>query len=259
MKTTISATVRVWCGGIILLGLRLIQNQTGFDPSTGLSLPSVAGTALPIALAVLAAQELLLARKGSREKPSFDSHFAPPERSLTALVMGCLLLVAGGLLLLMGAFAAGSDIPSIVTGVLAVLTGFGFLALGRQMRAWDELNLLFVLPSLFLGVFLVLAVYLPAASDPVLARYYLQVLAAALAAYAFGQLAGFLRRESTPRTFTVVGDLAVMTSIAAIADGGMAMRLLFAGCAVVLSVFLALQRSQPLAESVPAPGSEDAA
>lgn len=251
MKATSRSTVRVWCGGIILLGLRLIQNQTGFDLATGLARPSVAGAALPIALAVLAVWELLLVRKQGREKPSFDSHFAPPEQSLTALVIGCMMLAAGGILLLVENLAAGRSIPALVTGVLAVLTGGGFLILGRQMRAWDELTVLPTLPSLFFGVFLVLTTYLPAASDPVLARYYLQVLAAALAAYAFGQLAGFLRRESTPRAFTAVGELAVMTSIAAIADGGRAMSLLFAGCAVVLSVFLALQTG-PQPESAPA-------
>lgn len=250
MKTPLRSTVRIWCGGIILFGLRLIQNQTGFDPATGLSRPSVAGTALPIALAVLAVWELVLARGASREKPGFDSHFAPPERSLTALIVGCMMLAAGGILLLVTNIAAGSSIPALIAGVLAVMTGGGFLILGRQMRAWDELTVLLALPSLFFGVFLVLATYLPAASDPVLARYYLQVLAAALVAYAFGQLAGFLRRESTPRAFTAVGDLAVMASIAAIADGGQAMSLLFAGCAVVLSVFLALQTSQK--ESAPA-------
>lgn len=243
MKATLRSTVRIWCGGIILFVLRLIQNQTGFDPATGLSRPSVAGTALPIALAVLAVWELVLARGASREKPGFDSHFAPPERSLTALIVGCMMLAAGGILLLVTNIAAGS-IPALIAGVLAVMTGGGFLILGRQMRAWDELTVLPTLPSLFFGVFLVLATYLPAASDPVLARYYLQVLAAALVAYAFGQLAGFLRRESTPCAFTAVGDLAVMASIAAIADGGQAMSLLFAGCAVVLSVFLALQASQ---------------
>ena len=51
---------------------------------------------------------------------------------------------------------------------------------------------------MFFGVFLVLTVYLPAANDPVLPRYYLQILAAAIAAYAFSQLAGFLRRRAAP-------------------------------------------------------------
>lgn len=244
MNAIKSSTARIWCSGIILFGLRLIQNQTGFDSATGLALPCVARVALPIALAVLAVLEVLLARKQSKSTPSFDSHFLPPERSLTALVVGCMMLGTGGFLLLMNTGTADRSIIAAVTGVLALLTCFGFLALGRQMRAWDELNILFALPSLFFGVFLVLTVYLPTVSDPVLARYYLQILAAALVAYAFGLLAGFLRRESTPRTFTAVGDLAAMTSIAAAADGDGAMSLLFVGCAVVLSVFLALQREE---------------
>ena len=107
-----------------------------------------------------------------------------------------------------------------------------------------------LLPALFFGVFLVLAIYLPAASDPVLARYYLQMLAAAMVAFAFAQLSGFLQNESCRRRFPPVADLAVMLSIAAMADGGVALTLLFCGCAVILSVFLWLQScAEPKAPS----------
>ena len=173
-------TGRVWCSGLILFGMRAIQNQTGFDPETGLALPSVAGTALVIGLAVLAALEVLFSLSLSKEKVDFEHHFAPPEKSLTALIIGCMMLVAGGILLALESVTTGGGIAPIVTGALAALTGIGFLVLGRQMRAWDELNVTPTLPSLFFGVFLVLTVYLPTASDPILERYYLPVLAAAL-------------------------------------------------------------------------------
>lgn len=251
-------TGRVWCSGLVLFGMRVIQNQTGFDPETGLALPSVAGATLVIGLVVLAALEVLFSLRLSKEKVDFEHHFAPPEKSLTALIIGCMMLVAGGILLAMEGVTAGGGIAAIVTGALALLTGGGFLILGRQMRAWDELDVTPTLPSLFFGVFLVLAVYLPTASDPILERYYLQVLAAAMVAYAFGRLAGFLRKESSHRSFTPVGNLAVMTSIAAIADGGKALSLLFGGCAVVLSVFLALQGGYiPSAEDEEAGESEE--
>ena len=114
-----------------------------------------------------------------------------------------------------------------------------------------------VLPAMFFGVFLVLAVYLPAADDPVLARYYLPVLASAMVAYAFSLLAGFLRGESSPRSFTPVADLAVVTSVATLADGGLSQKLLFGGCAVILSVFLLLQRDTPQAPAQkPEPAEE---
>lgn len=252
MNSTVKTIGRLWCSGLILLGMRLIQNQTGFDPETGLALPSVAGTALVIALAFLAALEVPLALRLGKEKVDFEHHFAPPEKSLTALIIGCMMLVAGGILLAIESVATGGGIAPLVTGALALLTGGGFLILARQMRAWDELNVTPTLPSLFFGVFLVLTVYLPTVSDPILERYYLPVLAAALVAYAFGRLAGFLRRESSARSFTPMADLAVMTSIAAIADGGKALSLLFGGCAVVLSVFLALQGG-----CIPSPQDEE--
>ena len=125
---------------------------------------------------------------------------------------------------------------------MGAVSGGGILFLVRTMRSGGQLSVAPLLPAMFFGVFLVLAVYLPAADDPVLARYYLPVLASAMAAYAFSLLAGFLRGESSPRGFTPVADLAVMLCIAAMADGGIALAILFGGCALVLSVFLLLQR-----------------
>ena len=52
---------------------------------------------------------------------------------------------------------------------------------------------------MFLGVFLVLEVYLPSSSDPVLARFYIPLLAAVGTACAFSRLAGLLRGEGSVR------------------------------------------------------------
>ena len=234
---------RLWAVGFLMMLLRLIQNRTGFDPATGLSLPSVAGTVLVVCIAVIFILETVLALvRGKREKVSFDAHFAPPEKSMMPMVMGCMLLVAGGGLLAATAVMGGAGIAPVVTGVLGLVSGGSLLVLVRQMRGEDEASLTTVLPALFFGVFLVLTVYLPVASDPVLARYYLQVLAAALAAYAFAQLAGFFRLESSARNFTLTANLAVMLCLAAMADGQPALMLLYGGCAVVFSGFLALQK-----------------
>ena len=53
---------------------------------------------------------------------------------------------------------------------------------------------------------------------------------AILTAYAFSLLGGFLRKESSPRAFTFVADLAVLLCITALADAnGLGELLLFAG------------------------------
>ena len=100
---------------------------------------------------------------------------------------------------------------------------------------------------MFFAVFFVLTVYLPAGADPVLARYYLPVLAASAAAYALSQLAGFLRRESSARSFVWTADCAVILCLAAMADSlsSPGLLLLYAGCALLLSVFLLLRREGP--------------
>ena len=78
-----------------------------------------------------------------------------------------------------------------------------------------------------------------------------------MAAYAFSQLAGFLRGESSPRGFTPVANLAVILCLASLADGGLGQALLLGGCALVLTVFLLLQRDTPQAPAQkPEPAEE---
>lgn len=243
MKSTFwPRTGRILIQGLLLFCLRLAQNKTGFDPATGLAVPNMPGTVLIACLAFCAAAELLLCRRLSGEKGAFSDLFAPPERATGVLAGGSLLLIGGGVLLLAAALPQ-RGIAAMAAGALAVAAGGGFLLLAKQFRAGEELTVFPVLPAMFFSVFFVLSIYLPAESDPVLDRYYIPVLAAALTAYAFSLLGGFLRRESTPRAFTCVADLAVLLCITALADaGGLGQRLSFAGCALVLLTFLALRR-----------------
>ena len=137
----------------------------------------------------------------------------------------------------------------------ALVRGIRFILLTRQVRRGDTLTVFPLLPAMFFSVFFVLAVYLPEESDPVLSRFYIPVLAAAMAAAAFSLLAAFLRQEGNLRTFTFVGNLSVMFCLAAAADGvggDWAKAPLFLGCALVLSVFLFLSREHP----VPLPEEE---
>lgn len=245
MKSTFwNRAGRLWIVGLLLFALRLAQNRTGFDPVTGLSLPSVPGTVLVVCLAFAAVMDLVLTRRQSGAQTCFAEHFAAPGRSTTALVLGCMLLAAGGILLALDAIMGPGGIAPLVTGVLALATAGGLLVMTRRMRGDEAPAVASLLPSMFFGVFWVLSIYLPRSSDPVLSRFYLQVLAAALVSYAFSQLAGFLRGESRPRIFTPVADLAVMLCIAAMADGGRAMVLLYGGSALVLTVFLLLQQEE---------------
>lgn len=233
---------RLWFEGLLLFALRLTQNLTGFDPDTGLSLPSLAGVILVVLLAADVLYELLECRRLDKTRAGFSQRFAAPQKEVPFLAVGCFLLIAGGGLTALSGAGGASGVAALAAGVMAIVSGGGILFLVRSMRSGGAVSVAPVLPAMFFGVFLVLAIYLPAADDPVLARYYLPVLAAAMVAYAFSLLAGFLRGESSPRSFTPVADLAVILSVAALADGDISQKLLFAGCAVILSVFLLLQR-----------------
>lgn len=237
---------RLWVQGLLLFALRLAQLRTGFDSETGLAVASLPGTLLAALLAVCAAAELVLCLRLPGEKSAFDVQFARPERAVPCLVAGSFLLAAGGALLLVSALPA-RGVAAMAAGILAVAAAGGFLLLVRQLRAGGTAGVLPLLPAMFFAVFFVLTVYLPAGADPVLARYYLPVLAASAAAYALSQLAGFLRRESSARSFVWTADCAVILCLAAMADSlsSPGLLLLYAGCALLLSVFLLLRREGP--------------
>lgn len=242
MKASFLKTVgRLWLGGGLMLVLRAAQNRVGFD-SEGLAVPNLPGTLLIGCVVAVFLLEFALTFRLSKAIVPFSEHFAPPEKSLMAGVCGCMLLIFGGGLLVMETLQTGFSVAPMVAGVLGVLSGMGLLPFLRQMKAGEADSVLPLLPLLFFGVFLVLAIYLSADGDPVLARFYLQVLASAMVAFAFAQFSGFLQNEGSRRRFTPVADLAVMLSIAAITDGSIALALLFGGCALLLSVFLWLQR-----------------
>ena len=235
--------------GVTLFGLRLMQNQTGFDPETGLPLPNVPGYALIAALAVVLVSQLLLQRTLPREKFSFADAFIPARQLKLPLVLGSMLLAAGGAFLAVTSVTEAAGIARIAAGALGVAAGFGLILSTKQLLSGAEVSVVPLLPLLFFGVFLVLSIYLPSADDPILARFYIPVLASAAAAIAFSQLAGFLYRESGHRRFAVTGNLALSLCIAALADPlGTPILILLAGCAVVLGAFLLMQEDAPTEE-----------
>ena len=243
MKNLFWRVGRLWCVGLGLLLLRLSQNMNGFDANTGLAVRSLPGTAAPVILALCALGELALFFKNSKVKTQFSAQFAPPDQELLAVVLGSLLLAAGGVLFALQGFRQGMAAAG-VAGVLALAAGGGFLFLNRKARAGDELTVVPMLAPMLFTVFFVLSVYMPAEDDPVFARYYLPVLAASVTACSFSLLAGFLQKESSPRSFIFAGDMTVILCLMAAADGDLARVLLFAGCALVMSVYLLLCRDE---------------
>ena len=235
--------LRLWVQGLLLLALRWAQLKNGFDPETGLSRQSVPGIVLAAAILLLAAAEAAFC-------------FRPTEGpDLPLLAAGSLLLGGGGALLAVAELRnAEPGVLAIATAAAGIAAAAGILLFVRQTRS-GEGKVFPLLPAMIFSVLFLLLVYLPQDSNPVLARYYLPVLAAALTSCAFYQLAGFACRDASLRWFVFFGDLAVPVSLAALADSGeiWGQMLAGAGCAMVLTVFLLLRRAEPLPEPEKAP------
>lgn len=248
-SSAIFKLLRMWILGAILFALRLYQNTNDFDSATGLHTMSAAGTALIVLTIAAIAAAFLFSLGESKEQPLFSEYFPAPKKSAAALILGIFLLAAGGALLakdlfaadVLGGNASAGDFASCAVAVLVILSVPCLLFLTGRMRRGHSYSVLLLLPSMFFSAFWVLALYLPAANDPVFARYCMPILSAAAAAYAFSLLAGFFRRETSVRMFSFISECAVILCMAAVAERNV-YSLLYAGCAVIFSVFSLLPK-----------------
>lgn len=241
-------SLRLWVQGFLLLALRWAQLQSGFDPVTGLSRQNLPGTILAALLLFLAVAEAILCFRLPGGKRTYLNCFSPFEqRHLPFLVVGSFLLGVGAVLLPGGGMMA---IAAAVTGAAAAV---GLLLFAACVRRGGTPRAFQLLPAMVFSVLFLLMIYLPEGSNPVLADYYLAVLAASLIACAFYQLAGLTLREGKLRWFVFFGDLAVPICLATLADsaGNLGQALTLLGCALVLTVFLQLRRSEVLPEPEP--------
>lgn len=244
MKFAPNKTAPAMCMGGVLFLLHLAENLFGFDYETGLAVPTILRCALVGAAVLFLLLVILLCRAFPTDRPLFSDHFAAPEKAKTALVLGSFLFMGGGVLLGAVTVLSHGGIAPLVTAALAVVSGLCLLVLTKRMRDGEADSVTPLLPVMFFSAFWVLSLYLPAGSDPVLARYWLPILAAAAAAYALSLLAGFFRQETKVRTFNMVGRAAIVLCFAAAADLDFTSSLLFLGCAVILGAFLSLQKAE---------------
>jgi len=241
---------RLWIQGALLLSLRLAQLKNGFDPETGLSRSSVPGTVLAVLIVLLIVIEAVLGFRLPNGKRSYANCMEPfSKNAVPALAAGSFLLGPGFLL----SIEWGS--LSLVTAAFGIAASVGLIFFAQRVRKSGEARVLPLLPATVYAVLFLLAVYIPEESSPVLARYYLPVLAAALVACTFYQLTGFACREGSLGWFVFFGDLAVPLCLASMADcaGKIGRMLVFFGFALVLTQFLMARRAAPLPEPEPTP------
>lgn len=246
-------------GGCASFALRLLQWHTGFEPDTGLPIP---GTPYGILTAVLTAAVLvlciLLRKKLPEEKqgaPLFPDGFSTSDAGLLTLVVaGVFLMAASGL----ADMAAGLGIQGL-PGMAALSAAFrreqliqGALTLAaaaclfpaipvcrrRQGEAPRPFNgTLLLAPVVCLVIRLVL-VYRQDSANPVLAAYWVELLALVLVILALYRLAAFAYGAGRTRRFTLYAVPAILLCLASLADGGLSCILFNGGAALTLTGFL---------------------
>jgi len=261
-------------GGAVAFALRLLQNLTGFEAGTGLPISgNPVGILLAAFLLAAAVVLFLLSRKlpGTKEvSPAFPSDFSTENpKQLTLMVMGTLLMGLSGLADLLEGFGFGNllarisaaadpyELPSaevsgfppqaqILLGVLALLTAAGLLTTvsacrRRESGAAAFNNIVLLLAPVMLVVRLVLTYRLDSV-NPVLAAYYVELLALIFLTLGFYRLASFAFGAGQIRPFTLYAGLAVVLSLTALADSNphLSSLLLYVGGALTLLGFLFL-------------------
>lgn len=240
--------IRLWIQGLLLLVLRWAQWRTGFDPETGLFRASVPGTVLVVEILLMLVIETVWASQLPKGKRSYINCIAPLDnQAVLVLVIGSFLLGPGILL------SRDWSPLNIVAAAFGIAAALGMIFFVRQVRKNEAASVFPLLPVMVYAVLFLLTIYIPEESNPVLARYDIPVLAAAMVACGFYQLAGFACREGSLRWFVFFGNLAVPLCLASMANcvGNWGRMLVFFGFALVLTPFLMARQAEPL----PEPGS----
>jgi len=252
-------------GGAAAFVLRWLQNARGFEPETGLPIPGhPAGIALAVLLAALAIVLFFLARR-LPAGAVYPEDFAASDASMLMLpVMGALVFAASGVLELAPLavpelipdgrslspvirlfFAASSLIPAAVLFQAASVCRHALEKDPEDEEATepadDTAHICLLAIPVCLIVRLVLT-YRVCSVSPSLEEYYVHLLALVLTVMAFYRLCSCAFRAGDTRRFALYSAVAVVLSIAALADRGTLSQALFhAGTVLSLMGFLLLR------------------
>lgn len=259
-------------GGLLAFILRFLQNVTGFESDTGLAIPgNLPGMALIALLALLSLWCFLLSRRQPAAVSSdFANLFSTEDlRPLTLVISGIFLMALSGALELLGAVSAGSTLYPVMSA-----DGLSFLPLSSgsfSVKGQLLLGLLILVSACSLfpvaaacrrreaprpvpGTCLLLPVvcltlragllYRAVSINPVLAAYYVELLATVVQILAFFSLSSFAFQAGKPRRFSFTAALSVVLGLAALGDGLSAAAPLYLGSGLALLGFLLLFRPE---------------
>ena len=248
----------------VLLGgggfaLRLMQNRTGFDASTGLPVSgNLYALALPILLAAAALGFLALAKKlpdgQDSAAPSFEEAFSSSSAGILSLSVAGLFLW-----LLSGAYDAylGLSVTfsrlDLLTGLLGILAAVSQLPVAAACRRGSGKALngnLLLIPVVYAVIRLVLA-YREDSVNPALSAYYTDLLALVFLILACYRASSFAFQCGRTRRFFVYAALSAVLGITTLADSHTLAGLLFYGGGALWVLGLMLLRSARLAGQTP--------
>lgn len=288
MKKYISYPLLAVLGGAAAFALRLMQNRTGFESSTGLPLAGNRfAVALPILLALFAVLSLFFVRRLPGEKAGsvlpFSSCFRTTGAGIpTILVLGAFAWIAsGGLFIYNGFLQSGSALTgrlsavyttttgsgvltprlSLVVGCLCVFSGFCLIPVisacrfrGRHIDSGKTVNASLILLAVACMVILLIITYREDSINPSLSVYYVELLAQAGLILTLYRTASFAYREGRTRRFVFYSMMTTVLCFATLADGhSLAASIFYAGGILLSLGFLILRLNTLIwAETPPA-------
>lgn len=215
--------------------LRILDLHTGFD-AAGLPVGGKASLALPLVLIVAAAIFPLLARSYPAQRDlvgGMDEYF---DFTKTFPVMLCVLgafalfaSVAASLLL------SSRTLLTILLAVFRVAAGASVICTLFALRRGELVSGVVLLTPVYTLVLQLIFVYRATAVDPVLAHFYVEILALAALTAAFLEFSAFAFRNGAPRIFVPLAAMAVILCVCtAVGTRELSSLLFYPGFALIL-------------------------
>ncbi len=226
---------------LLAVVLRVLQNRTGFDELGLAKSGNLPGILLPIVLilAVLWFGTLsltMLAKRDPAVSPAMYFLFSDGKAAVTLAVSGAVLILFGAALSL---FGAGGSLKTLLAAFfLFVCAACCFFAVSALYRGREVSGIALLVPVCVLVIHLIF-LYRVDASDPVLARIYIELLAVSALTLSSLERAAIFFRNGLPRAWPSVCAMSVILGMAAAANlTSPAATALFAGFALVDAGFL---------------------
>ena len=193
--------------------LRMLELRTGFDEA-GLPVGGTASLTLPLVLIVAAAVFVLLARSYPAQRDlsgGMDEYFDFSEALPVMLcVLGAFALFASAAASLL---FSSRTLLTILLAVFRIAAGASVIYALFMLRRGESLSGVVLLTPVYALVLQLIFVYRATAVDPILAHFYVEILALAALAAAFLEYSAFAFRNGAPRIFVPLAAMAVVLCV----------------------------------------------